>query len=341
MKQSARVRRAQAAMAPLVQRLYRYRRLVPVASFAAGLASFFLVERQAQLAQWLTAGLFAGWLWLLGEGLFHRWASRWFGERLPPMATRFGAQALHQEALFFVLPFFLVTTTWFSGQIFFTGMLIVAAILSIIDPVYMDQIAARRWLFFAFHAFSLFAALLVALPIMFQLTVGDSLALATVAMMIFALPSIAGVLDLRRTRRWVLLLALTLALGGFAWFGRTWIPPATLRVTEGVITYRVDAAAREPGRGVPLVPAQRLSGGLYAFTAIKAPRGLHQPVLHVWEHDGQVVDRIRLHIVGGRAQGYRAWSHKSEFPADSGGLWRVLVKTADGQLIGVLHFKVV
>lgn len=30
---------------------------------------------------------------------------------------------IHQETLFFVLPFFFITTTWNSGQLVFTGLL--------------------------------------------------------------------------------------------------------------------------------------------------------------------------------------------------------------------------
>ncbi len=40
--------------------LYRYRRLLPLASFVAGVGSFFMVERQAQLAKWLAAMLLLG-----------------------------------------------------------------------------------------------------------------------------------------------------------------------------------------------------------------------------------------------------------------------------------------
>lgn len=324
-----------------MRRLYRYRRLVPVVSFIVGVGSFFLVERQAQLAQWLMALLLLGWIWLLGEGLFGRWLSRWLGEQLPYDAARFGAQSLHQETLFFVLPFFLATTTWFSGQILFTGTLILAAAISTIDPLYFGQIAARRWLFFGFHAFALFAALLTALPIMFQLTAGQSLALATVAMVIFALPSLAGLIDVRRTRRWALLVVIALALGTVAWTTRGWIPPATLRVTDAAVTFRVAEGDRVHGNHRPLVPAERLDEGLYAFTAIRAPRGLHQRVLHVWQHDGKVVERIPLEIVGGRAQGFRAWSRKTAFPSDVRGDWRISVMTDDGQLIGVIRFRVV
>ena len=80
--------------------------------------------------------------------------------------------------------------------------------------------------------------------------------------------------------------------------------------------------------------------GLYAFSAIKAPRGLHQQIFHVWSHDGEVVDRIPLEIVGGREAGYRAWSHKTVFGDDASGRWRVNVVTDDGQLIGARRFTV-
>lgn len=334
------IERLEQRMAPLLRRLYRYRRLVPVVSFAVGVGSFFLVERQAQLAQWLTALLLLGWVWLLGEGLFGRWLGRLLGERLSYGAARFGAQALHQETLFFVLPFFLATTTWASGQALFTGTLILAAAASTVDPLYFGQVATRRWLLFGFHALALFAALLTALPIMFQLTTGQSLALADGVMVLCALPSLAGLIDVRRTRRWVLLVVLTLGLGSFAWVTRGWIPPATLRVTDAAVTHRVAEGERAHGDHRPLVRAERLERGLYAFTAIRAPRGLHQKVFHVWSHEGRVLDRIPLEIVGGREQGFRAWSHKTSFPAEPRGAWRVSVVTDDGQLIGAVHFHV-
>jgi len=37
---------------------------------------------------------------------------------------------------------------------------------------------------------------------------------------------------------------------------------------------------------------------------------------------------------------YRAWTHKQNFPPDSVGRWQVRVLTEDGQVIGVLRFKV-
>lgn len=333
---------ARLAASRIGRRAYRYRRLVPLGSFALGVGSFILVERQAQLAQWVTALMLLGWLALLFEGLLCRLLARFLGERVPRIAVRFGAQALHQETLFFVLPFFLATTTWLSGQALFTGLLIVAAGVSTVDPLYFDGVAQRRWLFLGYHGFTLFAALLAAGPIMLSLTTGQSVALASVAMAVCALPSFNDALRASRWWRWILLAILSVAMGGLSWFGRYWIPPATLRATHIEMTTRMDVENRDPVDPANVFERDDLAAnGLYAFSAIKAPRGLHQNVLHVWSHNGEVINRIPLEIVGGsRAEGYRTWSHKVVFGDDVTGDWRVAVMTDDGQLIGARHFRI-
>ena len=56
--------------------------------------------------------------------------------------------------------------------------------------------------------------------------------------------------------------------------------------------------------------------------------------------DKRRVDRIALDISGGREAGYRAWTHKRNFPAQPAGRWRVRVVTEAGQMIGMLRFRV-
>ena len=117
------------------------------------------------------------------------------------------------------------------------------------------------------------------------------------------------------------------------------MPPATLWMTEVAISTQLQD--RTPGDDLKEVNAAQLrSTGLYAYTAINAPRGLDERIYHVWKFNGKEVDRIALDIHGGRKEGYRAWTHKQNFPADSVGRWQVRVLTEDGQVIGVLRFKV-
>jgi hypothetical protein len=98
---------------------------------------------------------------------------------------------------------------------------------------------------------------------------------------------------------------------------------------------------RTPGKSLDEVTAKQIrGGGLYAYTAINAPRGLDERIYHVWQFDGKEVDRIPLDIHGGRKEGYRAWTHKQNFPGNPAGKWQVRVLTEDGQVIGVLRFIV-
>lgn len=85
----------------------------------------------------------------------------------------------------------------------------------------------------------------------------------------------------------------------------------------------------------------RAFGGLVAYTAIYAPAGLREPVAHVWKRDGRAVTTVPLSPVrGGRAEGFRTYSRKSDFGPSPAGRWEVDVVTAHGQLIGRLRFTV-
>jgi hypothetical protein len=320
----------------LLEGLHRYRFWLAPLSFAAGLASFLLIERREWLAQWISALLIAGWLLIL----FEEAAARRL--RLSPGLLRFGIQAIQQETFFFTLPFFLHPTTWSTGQALFTGAALAAGLCSMWDPLYFGRIARRPWLYFGFHALAVYIGTLTVAPVLLHVTTTQTLALASASVALLAVPSLLNVIDRARALHWALALGGALALGALSWALRPWVPPATLWLHEATVTDRVDEALREPGLAlVTASPARLHAHGLYAFTAIRAPRGLREHVYHRWLHEGEEVDRIPLELVGGRAGGYRAWSHKRGFPADPRGEWRVQVVTDGGQLIGQLRFRVI
>ena len=324
----------------ITELLRRYPRAIAVFGFVSGLASFLLVDRQAGLGKLIAVTMLVSWLWLVLESTLRRCTARWFGFDLPPPLLRYATQMIHQESLFFVLPFFFITTTWNSGQLIFTGLLGAAGLISIIDPLYHKWLAPRRWLFLALHTLTLFAAMLTALPIILHLTTAQSFKLALIAAMALSFPSLASSFPINSWRRGVALVLVTLAVGGGGWLLRSWVPPATLWMTDVAISTEV--LNRQPGESLDEVAASRIrSGGLYAYTAINAPRGLNERIYHVWQLDGKEVDRIALDIHGGRKEGYRAWTHKQNFPPNPVGKWQVRVLTEDGQVIGVLRFKVV
>lgn len=83
---------------------------------------------------------------------------------------------------------------------------------------------------------------------------------------------------------------------------------------------------------------------VYFFSAIDAPAELTAPIAHVWEYYDKDLKRwtestrITFDILGGREEGYRAYSKKENI-AD--GLWRVTVKVGDTRIVGRKKFKVV
>ena len=325
----------------LIDLIKRYPGVIALGGFLSGIGSFVLVDRQAGLASWIAVVMLLTWVWLMLENTFTQLFARVFKREIPTPVLRYATQMIHQESLFFVLPFFYITTTWNSGQWVFTGLLTLAGLVSIIDPLYYKWVAPRRWLFMALHTFTLFAALLTALPIILHLTTDESFKLALAIAMLLAFPSLAVSFPINHWRRGVALVGVTLMIGGAGWLLRSWVPPATLWLTEVAVTTELDNRSRTHGDSLETVSAAQLrSGGLYAYTAINAPRGLDERIYHVWQHKGKEVDRIALDIHGGRKEGYRAWSHKQNFPDDVTGRWQVRVLTEDGQIVGVLRFKV-
>lgn len=313
--------------------------LWPPAAFASGMGSFFLVERQQWLGATLALGMLLAWALLLGEGLIIQWLKRRDYPSLPVGSTAFIAQLIHQETLFFCLPFLLATTVWSSGQALFTSAMILLALISIVDPLYY-RLASHRWLYFFFHAQCVFLVVLVALPTLLHLTTQQSMLLALVAMVIFSLPSLMQLRSLVSRRRWLSMLAMLPVLAVLAWVGRAWVPPASLWISASALSPSFDVSARAPRGEMHLTPEALSTNGLYAYAAIHAPRGLQEEVVHEWRHNGTLIERIPLEIHGGREEGYRAWTHKLNFPAESAGHWRIDIMTKGGQRIGIIRFNV-
>jgi Uncharacterized membrane protein, required for N-linked glycosylation len=321
--------------------LQRFPWAMPLVGFISGAASFFLVEREKDaFAQFIAFLMLASWVWLALEKLLRRGVQRWFGAPLPSPVLSFFTQMVHQESLFFVIPFFTITTAWNTGQLVFTSLLMLFALISIVDPIYYRW-AERRWLYFIFHGVTFFAVLLTALPIIFQLPTPKTYLLALGVALILSLPAVVRALPLRWWGRGLVAIALALLTIGVGIYTRPWIPPATLRLTKVAVTDKIDDRNRAPERELKVITDEQLRQGLYAYTAIRAPRGLRERIYHEWRRNGRTVDRIALDINGGREAGYRAWTHKLNFPPYPAGKWEVHVLTEANQVIGILRFEVV
>ncbi len=319
----------------------RYTGIIAVFGFVSGIASFILVDRHEGFARVIAIVMLVSWVWLIAEQTLRQFVAERFGFSVPTGLLRYGTQMIHQESLFFVLPFLFTATTWDSGQAIFTGLLLLATFIALVDPLYYKRLAPRRWVFLTYHTFTLFAVLLTALPLILRVPTGDSYKLALGVAVLLSFPSLAGSVTVPAWWRKLAVIGLMLALAAGGWFARQWVPPATLWLTEVAITTEINSQERAPSASLTEISATQMqASGLFAYTAINAPLGLRERVFHVWIHDGQEVDRIAIDIRGGRKEGYRAWTHKQNFPPKPAGRWLVKVVTNTGQMIGILRFRV-
>lgn len=319
----------------------RYKPLVALGSFLAGVASLLLIQRQEKVAQTLVILLPLSWLAALSEPYWMRLAERGRWLRYSPALLRYLLQALHQESFFFTLPFFLATTTWTSTQPLFVLLLAAFSLVSMIDPLYFGRVVVSRPLLWSFHAAAGFTTVLTAAPMLWQITTATSLWLAIGAAALLSLPAFAAALPCGRWLRWPAALAGALLLAGTLSALRFAIPPSTLRVYDAHATQTLDVERRSAGPSVERLGADALrDGGLYVWTPIHAPRGVEERIVHQWWHEGRLIDSIPIEIRGSRESGYRTWTHKTAFPPDPRGRWEVRVVTQSDQLIGVVRFRV-
>lgn len=317
----------------------RYFWLIPVFSFFFGWASFVLVQRGESLAQFIALMAFGGWVWLFIQPLVAR---RVFGEKhqtLSSNVSNFLSQSIQQEIFFFALPFLFAAMQWQSvGQIVFTSFIVGAALLSTIDPWYDRYISRYRLMSFAFHALCSFVAALVILPIALKLPTEKTLIVALgilVVWLVFASPKVVMLMPTGWSRGLVLLAVCVVP--ALLWSGRSGIPAAGLEVSSAVIA--TDVQDHEPVGVIEQLSVDQLKDGVYAHVAIRAPNGLTQDILFEWRHD-EYSESIGADITGGRKEGYRTYSMKSNFPDSAAGTWYVDVRTAQGQLLRRIPFHV-
>ncbi|MEM9422965.1 MAG: DUF2914 domain-containing protein [Pseudomonadota bacterium] len=82
---------------------------------------------------------------------------------------------------------------------------------------------------------------------------------------------------------------------------------------------------------------------VYCFSSIFAPTMLQKAIIHRWQwYDGKrsewvVMQDINFKITGGRDQGFRGYTYKSNV---RDGLWKVEVITVEEAVLGVINFEI-
>ncbi len=233
---------------------------------------------------------------------------------------------LAQNALSFVLPFFVLSTTWNSGNLVFTSLLAAAAVASCFDAFMRNRVLHHPIPAAIFVGLALFAAFQLVLPVLSGFAprhvVWFAGALAGAAASSLVIPG-------RATRgRIALFLALGAAVSaGLARLALPLVPPAPLRLVSA--TFALGRVGLDP-----VQPIERLAAGqaapAYVFVSVEAPRGVFESV-RLQVEDGSAHRSRPLGIEGGRTGGYRLWTHvRPALP----GVVRATVRTLGGQIVG-------
>ena len=263
----------------------RFPWLLPLVSFIGGWIGFAMVKRGEGFARAIALLALLGWFWLLVEP----WIRQRLERRRPKMGNfvvNFVSQSLQQELLFFSLPFLIGATQRDLGQIAFTAVVALAALVSTADPVYERVVARRAVRRLLFHAYCSWLSALIVLPMVLRLPVEKALPLSVIAVtawLLLTLPmSVRSLKHLVTRAIWVAgVVVLPVAL----WELRAQVPPAGLAVTSARITQTIDDM--NPGPAVHEIKRADLARGVVAFAAIRAPAGLSQDIIFEWHHNGE------------------------------------------------------
>jgi hypothetical protein len=313
---------------------------ISIASLAMGLLALFVFRRWLPHVGWVVGYLLL--LWLLFAALSELEVTlRSAGRHWLAGAGAYAVQTLSHGVLLFVLPAYYAAATWSSRNAVFPIAVAACALVTTVDPWYRRLVGPRPWLGQVLVGFSTFAALDVALPL-----VGVSPIAALTSSAALAVISLTPAFRRGGARSWLravgrtALFAVVAAM--LAWVGRSLVPPAPMFMARAVAARAVDAMEPvEPIDGSVSAATVADWGGIAAYTAIYAPGGLSQRIALVWSRVGAVVARIPLSPVrGGRAEGFRTWSRRTDLLPPLAGRYRVDVVTASGQLIGRLRFTV-
>lgn len=303
---------------------------MPFVSLAIAVASATLSSRSPEKAPLILGFALVGWVLCLALALvMRRPVDDTRRTRVKRFAALFASQYVMQALLAFPIPFFWRALSPVVGHVVFGGVYVVVLVVVFWDP-FFARLAARPWALVAAQAFAAFVGLLTVLPV-----VGlDNATTFGVAGVVVAIAAPLGVSLSGGTiaRRGSLAGAFALALGVLTFLGAPLVPAVPLSLTKMVLARGVDDR-------VPVDVDDRFAPGeVVCFTAIGAPLGLRDSLVHVWLRGDREVQRVALDVRGGRGAGFRTWSRWSR--ATPGPL-RCRVETARGQVLGVVDGVVV
>lgn len=306
-------------------------------------------------ARWLAVSASAAWLLVVfffrvfGSGRHQSHAHAAPKVKLRFFAMTYALKNLYQGMLFFLLPFYWKSTTFWSPNSWFIVLLGTCALLSTLDIVFDRVVFKFRALASVFHGVALFGCLVLVVPALFPDTRTLTSLLTATAITVVAFWTIHVDVKMLRDRRWIALFVGTLAGAiGIAHAGRSAVPPVPMYVAHGAVGPIVLPDGRL-GMDVHVLHPSVIDK-LIAITDVVVPGGKGDRLQHVWRRDGHEVHRatertLRVEPTNESTDDgtirLRSGLTGGQLPDKLVGSWAVDVETQDGQLVGRVSFRVV
>lgn len=315
-----------------------------------GVAVVAFAQKGFEHARWLAVSVVAAWLLVVvffrvfGSGRRQtRLEAAAAKDRVRFFAMTYALKNLYQGMLFFLLPFYWKSTTFWAKNSWFVVLLGACAVLSTLDIVFDRVLFRSRALASIFHGVALFGCLNLVVPALFPDTRTLTSLLVATGVTVLAFWTIHVRPSALRDRVWMLLFVLSAAGAfGLVYAGRALIPPVPMHLSSGAVGPLVLPDGRLGMVVRELHPS--VIDKLIAITDVVVPGGKGDRLVHVWRHDGREVHRAAetTSRVDGPAGAIRLRSALSgrELPQTLVGSWAVDVETQDGQLVGRVRFDV-
>jgi len=332
---------------------HRLSTLVFVVGFVTDLLTFTLLDLPAVnllfIAYLALAAFFTFLTHTMRRFAIHPSAWRRAVAVLAPLAATFTIGGLLSGFLIFYTKSAVLSVSWpflflllaiFLGNEFFRS--------------YRSHLVFQTVLFF----FALYAYLIFALPLYLNKLGPDIFLSSTVlAIVVFGaficLLGLSGRRQLEATLWRILAGAGAVVITVVVLYFSGLVPPIPLTVKESGIYHsivRTEAGYQVTHEGwsrwsrfLPRKVNHVTGTPLYAYSAIFAPSAFSANIVHRWERYDEekrewiTESMIAFTLSGGRAEGYRGYSEKSD---PRPGQWRVTIETLEGQVIGRLNFKI-
>ncbi len=259
------------------------------------------------------------------------------------VVTNYIIKQFYQQMFFFLTPLYASSATWStsSWNWWLAPVLLVCAVVSTMDLVFDNFIMERRLLASAMYGLAMFALLNVMLPLVVGLDHFTGLVIAAAATPASVAVLSFSIRQVLSPQGALLTVTLTGALLGGVWIGRRFIPPVPLAMTETAIGHgtRSSYECLPPSKHV--LRSNQLDG-LRCGSLLREPGGLKETVVHVWRHDGTVIDRITPTRIpcDGEGDVFVSTLPIERLPASSMGKWSCTTETKGGQLVGIRKFEV-